>query len=424
MTVIIREIVKATCIYCRGILTDEEQNLSAHKYCADLMATAGSSNSISVIEKFFANLINYDYGPDTILQAEYIQIHDAVYKIPIEFNQIAFTKLILNYQSNEKPEGLINHPTLTKLILRHVQSYSTSKWVSELTHLEELAIIIRKRFDYDKLFSKLNELQNLQGFTFRAETIGTVGSFVRLNRYPPQIQHMSSLRELNISNAQLMKIPDDTVFPSNLERLTLENNNIANIGGIKNVLPQLKDFKVSNNKFISAEFLKYGLDLENFDLGYNNISKLPTQLPNLENLSKVDLRNNLLSEIPISINSWSELFILNLTDNKLRQNPNLAELEKLRILNLKSNQIKNITDCIPSVTVLDVEDNLITKIPKFLTNSRIRNLNLSNNKIRRIPDYIEDFGVYPRIILEGNPLDNHSKQMIADLNNQGYKIQF
>lgn len=417
----IREIINTNCIYCRGTLNNQEQDLRSHKNCADLIATVRSENPI--IEKFFAKIINFDYDQDTdtIYQAENIQIHDAICEFPKEFNQISFTKLIINYQSNSMPEGLINHPTLTKLILRQVPSYDSAKWVSELPNLEELSLIIRERFDYSKLFSHIIELQNLQRFTFRGENIG---DNVTLHEYPQILQRLVNLRELNISNVNLMKIPNDSVFPSNLERLNLNNNNIANIGGVKNILPQLKDLNVSNNKIKDGSFLQYGQDLETVDLGYNNIKKLPIHISNLNNLSKVVLQNNLLTEIPISINSWSELFMLKLAGNKLREVPNLLELQKLRVLDLKSNIIKEIKDNIPSVRIIYLDDNLITKIPKFLTNSGVRHLSLANNKIRRISDFIEDFGVRIRIFLEGNPLDNHSKEMITKLNEEGYKIQF
>ena len=131
---------------------------------------------------------------------------------------------------------------------------------------------------------------------------------------------------------------------SNLESLTLSNNNITEISSEIGSLSKLYLFRATNNKIVNVptEFgdltsLKY-LYLEN-----NLITALPDTIGQLEKLDTFIVDNNFLTALPDSIVQAQQLTYLSVNDNYIANLPqDIGFLFNLRTLSLNNIQISNL----------------------------------------------------------------------------------
>lgn len=116
----------------------------------------------------------------------------------------------------------------------------------------------------------------------------------------------------------------------------------------------------------------------------------------LKDLQKLDLSNNLLKEIPESINKLRNLAFLSLSDNQLKKIPDsIGDLKKLKILDLSSNDIDQLPfslGTISSLRILNLERNKLKTIPNSLMRlEQLKELYLGSNNIISLPKHLFDF---------------------------------
>jgi len=127
--------------------------------------------------------------------------------------------------------------------------------------------------------------------------------------------------------------------------------------------------------------LKYNLDelynLQELNLSFNQIRKIPKEIGQLQNLQELYLSGNIIKEIPKEIGRLNKLQILKLTSNQIKEIPKeIGQLQNLKELSLGSNQIK--------------------EIPKEIGQLKnLKELSLFYNKINEIPDFVNsDVEIY------------------------------
>ncbi len=151
--------------------------------------------------------------------------------------------------------------------------------------------------------------------------------------------------QLDLSKQNLKEVPAEIAYFKNIEALKLSDNKIKTLDGVLRNLKNLEFVELSGNKLTHFDFNElYGSRHE---------------------ITEIYMRDNYLSEIDTSINILSNLSILNLGNNRIKQIEPSVQIPELRYLYLDINRLTCIPDLIQSSTALRV-------------------LNLNNNQIEKL----------------------------------------
>lgn len=154
-----------------------------------------------------------------------------------------------------------------------------------------------------------------------------------------EIPRIDSLEELDMSNLNLIAIPESIQNLRNLKLLDLGGNpleelpqSIGNLSKLEHLYLGTKDYMEGrNNLKILPDSIGNLTNLETLDLSGCSLEKLPESIGNLANLEMLVLESNLLSELPESIGNLTNLETLDLTNCPLASVPesigNLTNLE-------------------------------------------------------------------------------------------------
>ena len=154
----------------------------------------------------------------------------------------------------------------------------------------------------------------------------------------------------------------------------------------------LKFLDASFNTIKEIDNLKDLIDLQNIDLKYNRIEKIPEKINTLINLKYLNLHNNQIKEIPYNFGiTLKNIISLNLDQNKISNIDNLRNIIALKELYLSNNNIKDISS-------LSILINLHT-------------IFLSKNKINEIPEKIYDLVNLQCFIISHNRLTSLSNNI-------------
>jgi Leucine-rich repeat (LRR) protein len=150
------------------------------------------------------------------------------------------------------------------------------------------------------------------------------------------------------------------------------------------------------------------------ETGVNKVSKLDDtvqRIRNGERLTKVDLSNCDLTEIPTEIfDLGSSLEFLNLGGNQISTIPiEIQKLTHLKILFFAQNHfeiVPPVLGTLPSLFMLSFKSNKIQEVPDESLSPSIGWLILTDNKIRRIPSSIGKLRGLRKLMLAGNEISD------------------
>ncbi len=130
-------------------------------------------------------------------------------------------------------------------------------------------------------------------------------------------------------------------------------------------------------------------NISKIDLSNHNLSNIPKEIFNYRNLRKLNLANNNILTIPKEISKLRLLEVLNLADNRINNlYAKVFELKNLKTLILNNNKIKKIPIQLNNLHLLrtfGISSNYLTEIPESIYSlDQLRKLNISNNKIGEI----------------------------------------
>ncbi|KAJ6240584.1 hypothetical protein M0813_24038 [Anaeramoeba flamelloides] len=235
---------------------------------------------------------------------------------------------------------------------------------------------------------------------------------------------------------------------------------------------KIKTNQVPTKEITSTNNNSHLGELNFFELGNNNLKKLPEELfLKLKNLRRLSIRNNSITDLPETIFNIPHLWTLNVINNpikeiscKIQQLQNLVELnfqsallkaipaelylcQKLKKLNLCNNKLKVLPKGISNLdklsklnlslnkfetfpleilklyrlNILRISGNRLTAIPDTITKHlyNLNELDVSNNGIYFFPKYILKYGVIRKIYFSCNNISNLPHQLffeISDLN--------
>lgn len=142
-----------------------------------------------------------------------------------------------------------------------------------------------------------------------------------ISTIPPYIKYFDNVTEVNLTQNNLDQLPENLFHMRNLQRLYLAENSLLalpSVGGATQL--QVLDLRSNLIKELPADFGKL-TKLQTLDLSFNKIRKISgTSFAELVNLDFLSLSNNLIRIVP----------------------PQLGHLEKLDLVQLKHNPVTNL----------------------------------------------------------------------------------
>lgn len=138
-------------------------------------------------------------------------------------------------------------------------------------------------------------------------------------------------------------------------------------------------------------------NISKLDLSNLNLKEIPSEVFELKNLRKLILSNNQITKIPKEITNLKRLETIDISNNKISEFfAKLCELKNLKAINLNNNRIAS--------------------IPKQISNlNKLRKLSIANNKIKKFP---QEFSKLDKLISL-----NISKNSFEELPNEIYSIK-
>lgn len=226
-------------------------------------------------------------------------------------------------------------------------------------------------------------IANLEGVQFCTQITRLDASSNPLAGFP-DLNGMTGLQQLYLTNANLTQVPPQVATAPNLSVLNLSENQITDVSGLNGCAK-----------------------LQILSLRVNKIAALPGTL-DLPLLYDLDLSANRLDVFPAVIFSLTKLVNLYLNDNKLAELPdNLAAMPKLKSFTAYNNVIRAIPAALGTskIEFLNLSRNVITTLPDALFQStHLTSLEVSLNRISRVPDALKQIN-YSILNLNFNYID-------------------
>ncbi|NXM91369.1 MFHA1 protein, partial [Oenanthe oenanthe] len=263
----------------------------------------------------------------------------------------------------------------------------------------------------------------------------------RLGRLPAAaLRHLGRLAELDLSHNRLRDLGDGGALAGlrGLRKLSLSHNELGAEGlGLPPRLAELGCLEELDLSFNRLRRLPEGLGrlrhLRTLDVDHNLLPSFPAPLLELASLEELDCSGNRhlgalpegiaalrrlkilwlsgtgLASLPEGLCQLSALESLMLDGNQLQALPaDFGRLQRLKMLNLSSNLLGEFPSAIlalPSLEELYLSRNQLTVLPPHLCQlHQLRTLWLDNNHIRYLPDSIVLLHSLEELVLQGNQI--------------------
>ncbi|NWV94353.1 MFHA1 protein, partial [Machaerirhynchus nigripectus] len=254
------------------------------------------------------------------------------------------------------------------------------------------------------------------------------------------LRHLGRLAELDLSHNRLRGLGDGGALAGlrGLRKLSLSHNELGAEGpGLPPRLAELGCLEELDLSFNRLRRLPEGLGrlrhLRTLDVDHNLLPSFPAPLLELAALEELDCSGNRhlgalpegisalrrlkilwlsgtgLASLPEGLCQLSALESLMLDGNRLQALPaGFGRLQRLKMLNLSSNLLGEFPSAIlalPSLEELYLSRNQLTVLPPHLCQlHQLRTLWLDNNRIRYLPDSIVLLHSLEELVLQGNQI--------------------
>lgn len=177
------------------------------------------------------------------------------------------------------------------------------------------------------------------------------------------------------------------------------------IGG-KTYSTELKQLDLRSKKLTDEDIvnIKYMVNLEDLDLGYNQITDI-SPIAGLENLKSLDLYNNQISDI--SALTWlTNLEELVMGENNISNISALSGLTKLTKLSMGNNNISDLSPLagLTNLTELSAQSCQISDVSALAGLTNLTYLRLGYNNISDHTVFLALADNLDSLLLEGNPV--------------------
>ncbi|XP_041455621.1 leucine-rich repeat-containing protein 69-like isoform X1 [Lytechinus variegatus] len=204
---------------------------------------------------------------------------------------------------------------------------------------------------------KLYRLQNLQ---LKSNKI------VKL---PKEFTSLTTLVTLNLGNNCLEEIPDELCALHSLEVLHLFNNKIQNIESkTLGSLRHLKFLNLNNNKIKSLPVsMNKLINLEYLSVDGNQLTTLPGELCALSHMVEIHAANNQLTSLPMELGFLVKLKKFHVQQNRIKELPEgMGKLRNLEVIDVAANELRIFPTELHKLPLKELyceENPLLDKIP-------------------------------------------------------------
>ena len=184
----------------------------------------------------------------------------------------------------------------------------------------------------------------------------------------PEFREFSQMKGLIVDNNFIRELPTFQFSPQ-IEYVHANHNLLETLPD--NLNPSLIEIRVSHNRIRLVPNLSHLENLTTLDLSNNLLTDLNEQICNIPNLRRLNISNNHILELPNNLNPL--LSEIRASHNRIRLVPNLSHLQNLTTLEISSNLLTSLPENIQdlrNLIILDVRNNRLTKLPDFLTRLR------------------------------------------------------
>lgn len=347
-------------------------------------------------EVFETENINYDFNRNTD-NDDWWEISE-LKKLNIANNQIEVispligkmdTLVHLNFCDNKLdslPEEIQKLQLVTSIHLERNNFSIIPMPLFELENLVEL-FLFNNRLVGDLSKYEFYKLSNLEVLDLSENFIDNVGDCFSKNKKLRKLQlshnrirEINSLdlkhcKELELSNNELVSIfTEEQSFPM-LQRLDLRNNKLQCIGDHVSC-PELKELYLTSNRLSSlGSIVKSSSHLNILDIYGNVFKEVPKEILNLKEITRLDLGNNDIIELPPKLGLLSTIKFLRFEGNRIK---GIKVNKTSEVLKLLKNRIP--TDELQEFQE-DLSDPFSVKVQINTSNNRNQNINsnLSNS---------------------------------------------
>ncbi|CAJ0836840.1 10812_t:CDS:10 [Entrophospora sp. SA101] len=348
---------------------------------------------------------NIEFLPESICLLKQLQLlelkSNLLRKLPENIKEL--DNLVLLDISNNKIKSLPND--IVKLNkLRHLNCSnnlieSLPVRIGQLTKLIDLNLKENKLSDLPTDLSKLTSLTDLDlsfnELVVLPEDLGKLSklSELKLNNNPSLLaipetfRKLSMVKKIYLQHCSLKQIPFELgVHYQKLEYINLSYNLLDKLPSLKGMY-RLKIFYITNNRLniLPEEELDQLISLEEFYLINNKIKYLSRSIGKLKKLKVLDLSENMLTKLPLTIGDCENLVELKLRGNSLQYLPKtISNLKKLKIFYVGDWPINDFI-------IIQKEKQKIREIER---NTNYNTVNYNNNDITHITD-LQNFSSEP-----------------------------
>lgn len=334
-------------------------------------------------------------------------------------NLKSVTRLTLtDYKGAQLPDSVFLCHNLIELELVNTRIEKVSGKTSRLRQLRKITLLnnrpskrlrLAKNVTVETLVIHGDELDRLPSTFRKFKNLRTLDLARNgLNSFP-LVKNCKSLTKLILNNNKITLGGLSTRQSSSLEELELQFNLIKKVPDAIGNFSGLKKLLLTSNQVeeIGPGIVKLQ-KLELLSLYKNKLTAIPPSFYQLKKLREIDLYYNQIQRLDSSLWGWSNLEILYLANNQLFTLPdNLGSLRKLRELYLHHNRLSTVPGSIgqlDSLKVLRVNQNHLLELPSTLSNlSAMENLDISSNDLKELDISIFKYSKLKMITLGSNP---------------------
>lgn len=175
---------------------------------------------------------------------------------------------------------------------------------------------------------------------------------------------------------------------------------------------KLKRLTISFNKEMTSipEFINKYDSLCELNIMYNGVTKINDDAFQIPTLKVIDLCDNLLQDLPTSIQDLDNLKSLDLSNNKFTTFPKeILSLKNLKVLNLTGNQISTLPDEIGELENLEelyLRGNPIAELPaSFKKLKKLKILWSDDTKLKHFPKMLCEIKSLEKILINADTLN-------------------
>jgi hypothetical protein len=231
----------------------------------------------------------------------------------------------------------------------------------------------RSSVDYEPLGDRIDaSVNDLESFPERIFTFSTLKQLLiyenEIKSLPNMFYYLKELRELDVSDNQLAALPASIFLLPKLLILASESNQLTRL--MPWTQPSLQELYLSGNQLTEFPDIRILTHLTRLELNSNSISEVPEWIGELHSLENLELQYNFLTKLPSSIAQLQHLKQLWLSGNNFGGIPTiifqLHGLEYLQLNNIKCQNIPKDIVHLKCLQQLSMESNQLTTLPDEL----------------------------------------------------------